>query len=341
MLKNSSYALSMKCIALVCIHVVCSQWAAALEIGDQLCIQGFIMDYFCIENGNMIDNGRVTLEEPDRHTVHCLVDVGICVETAFEVLVESPQAFTSYSRGYRLDDSSKTDIIRLARSVGSCDSCVNGYDNSMLSRGFKAVMKVTVLDLNPDYSQKAPPLVQVNDRKDASGLGNDPCQSEYGMMEGVPIAAPTNRPTQPPTPSTSSPTPGPTPDPTPEPTPPPALTRIPTPTPSTELAPSPTMPPIVTLLPTPGPTSRPTREPTPLPTKVPTTSPPSKPPSTPHTSVHAPTSTDTTSVATPTPSPNVASFGGEEDLADSGTGITLFWTTTIAAFSSLYVLMIL
>jgi len=101
------------------------------------------MDYFCIQNVNMIDNGRVTLEEPDHHSVHCLLDVGICVRSAFEVLVDSPPgASTTYSRGYRLDDDSKADIISLARSVGSCSTCNNGYDNSMLGSGFKAVMKV-------------------------------------------------------------------------------------------------------------------------------------------------------------------------------------------------------
>ncbi|CAJ1959549.1 unnamed protein product [Cylindrotheca closterium] len=172
-----------------------SNAAVALEIGDQLCIQGFIMDYFCIQNVNMIDNGLVTLEEPDRHTVHCLVDVGICLDSAFEVLVESPNQASStsaYTRGYRLDDGSKTDMISLARRVGSCSTCVNGYDNSMLNRGFKAVMKVTVLDLNPDDSQSAPPLIRVDERKDSSSLGNDPCQSEYGMMEGVPTGTSVN-----------------------------------------------------------------------------------------------------------------------------------------------------
>merc|ERR1712194_658343 len=96
---------------------------------------------------NMIDNGRVTLEEPERHSVHCLVDVGICLDSAFEVLVESSSGSTPYGRGYRLDDASKSDMIDLARSVGSCTTCANGYDGSGLTRGFKAVMKVNVLDL--------------------------------------------------------------------------------------------------------------------------------------------------------------------------------------------------
>jgi len=188
------------------------------------------MDYFCIQNVNMIDNGRVTLEEPDSHTVHCLVDVGICVRSAFEVLVDSPPgASTTYSRGYRLDDDSKADIISLARSVGSCSTCTNGYDNSMLGSGFKAVMKVTVLDMNPNESESSPPLVRVDERKDSSSLGNDPCQSEYGMVEGVPTS--TTPATNPPAlvpenPSTPPPSVGATPPPSMRATPPPSKAPI-------------------------------------------------------------------------------------------------------------------
>jgi len=230
-----------------------------LQVGDELCIQGFIMDYFCIDNVRMIDNGRRTLEEPDRHTVHCLVDVGICLNTAFEVLVESSGGSTAYTRGYRLDDSSKNDMINLARSVGSCSTCVNGYNNRMLDSGFKAVMMVTVTNMNPNNGEGAPPLVRVNDRRDASNLGSDPCRSVYGMPEGVPITSPTNPPTPPPTRSpTPPPTPNPTPGPTPPPTPGPTMPPTPNPTPGPTISPS-SAP---SLVPSPSPTPKPTFGPT-------------------------------------------------------------------------------
>mmetsp|Transcript_8859 Transcript_8859/g.21151 ORF Transcript_8859/g.21151 Transcript_8859/m.21151 type:complete len:298 (+) Transcript_8859:69-962(+) len=284
----------MQFMALACL-VLCANNSvvSALEVGDQLCIQGFVMDYFCIQNVNMIDNGLVTLEQPDRHTVHCLVDVGICLDSAFEVLVESSSSSgssTPYSRGYRLDDSSKTDVINLARSIGSCSTCTNGYDSSKLNRGFKAVMKVTVLDLNPDDAQSAPPLVRVDEQKDSSSLGNDPCQSEYGMAEGVPTAGTPANP-----PITTSPPP------TPTPTPPPTIGS------------------------------------TPPPTKAPATA----QTSTPDDSTPPPTATETTPVASPTTSPTTTSSEGEEELADSTIGTNLYWTATIAAFSSLYTLMML
>jgi len=200
---------------LLCIH---HSVVDALQVGDQLCIEGFIMDYYCINNVRMIDNGLVTLEEPDRHTVHCLVDVGVCVRTAFEVLVFSePGSSTTYSRGYRLDDNSKADIMSLARSVGSCSTCTNGYDSSKLNRGFRAVMKVTVLDMNPNESESSPPLVRVDERRDSSRLGSDPCQSEFGIAEGVPIS--TTPATNPPTLAPGNPS---TPPPSMRPTPPPS-----------------------------------------------------------------------------------------------------------------------
>jgi len=162
--------------------------ALGLQVGDQICIQGFIMDFFCIENVNMIDNGRITLEEPELHTVHCLADIGVCLETPYEVLVESPMGDTPYRRGYRLDEDSKQNMLELVRSVGSCSTCANGYDNSMLNEGFRAVMLATVLDLNEESEDDVPPLVRVDQRKYANPLGNDPCRSEFNAMEGVPIS---------------------------------------------------------------------------------------------------------------------------------------------------------
>ncbi|KAL3940070.1 MAG: hypothetical protein SGBAC_005326, partial [Bacillariaceae sp.] len=270
----------------------------------------------------MIDNGRVTLEEPERHTVHCLVDVGICLDTAFEVLIESSSGSTAYSRGYRLDDDSKSDILSLARSVGSCTTCANGYDNSMLRTGFKAVMKVTVLDLNPDNGESAPPLVRVNERKDSSSLGNDPCQSEYNMAEGIAVSAPTNIPTPPPTRP-----------PTPPPTPPPTSTPPPTPGPTPEPTPGPTQPPAPTSTnPTVEPISGPTlapgsgapREPTPRPTLGPTatSNSPSLRPS--DTASTKPTQMVTTTAPTVAPNAEATTQG---DLADSGAAVTskLLW----------------
>jgi hypothetical protein len=50
------------------------QLVAAAAIGT-VCLNGYIMDRYCIDLGRMLDGAGATLERPDRHTVHCLVDV--------------------------------------------------------------------------------------------------------------------------------------------------------------------------------------------------------------------------------------------------------------------------
>ena len=47
-----------------------------LKVGDSSCVQGFIMDYFCVKIKNMLDNGLPTLKQPEQHSVTaCLMSV--------------------------------------------------------------------------------------------------------------------------------------------------------------------------------------------------------------------------------------------------------------------------
>jgi hypothetical protein len=59
-------------ILLLSLFAIAGNTVSALEVGDIVCVQGYVMDYYCIDNGDMIDNGKLTLEEPFDHTVHCL-----------------------------------------------------------------------------------------------------------------------------------------------------------------------------------------------------------------------------------------------------------------------------
>ena len=115
---------------------------ADLDVGDKICVEGFVMDYFCIARGRLLDSGLPTLEQPDRHTVHCLLDVNSCINdrSPFEILIDPMEGSDGlYSRGFRLTDKSKADVMALGRSVGSCSKCDNGY-NGQISRGFRAVL---------------------------------------------------------------------------------------------------------------------------------------------------------------------------------------------------------
>lgn len=131
----------------------------------------------------MIDNGLPTLEKPERHSVHCLVDVNSCVNdrSPFEVLVDPMESGQKYMRGWRLDDDSKREMIGLARGVGNrCSTCTG---QGSLTHGFRAVMNATIVNLNMD--SKDPPLIKVNAMEASNDLGSDPCQEMFNMTNVV------------------------------------------------------------------------------------------------------------------------------------------------------------
>jgi hypothetical protein len=141
----------------------------ALEVGAELCVEGFVMDFYCIDRKFLFDRSSIrTLENPELHSVHCLVDVGQCTESPYEILSDPLPDETLYARGWRLDDDTKNRIIDLARSVGSCSTCDNQQG---LIQGFRAALNATVLDLG---SSSVPPLISATEIQQ-SELGNPFC----------------------------------------------------------------------------------------------------------------------------------------------------------------------
>lgn len=123
-------------------------------VGDgQTCMTGYIMDVFCINRGTLLDTGQLTLEKPDRHSVHCLVDVTVCRNSGFEVLEEcTPGSATlacdshTYGRRARLDDAGFNAALALARAEGTpsggCSTCTGSQGS--LSRGWRATVVGTL-----------------------------------------------------------------------------------------------------------------------------------------------------------------------------------------------------
>jgi hypothetical protein len=172
----------MKLQGLLLPAVLASYSASALEVGENICVEGFIMDFFCIDRGTLLDNQAVrTLEEPNLHSVHCLVDVSSCVNSPFEVLLdpvndENSATTNLYSRGWRLSEDAKETVVALARDVGtSCSTCTG---NGMLRKGFRAVMNATIVDLNEGAG--IPATINVGEAIHSNDLGDDPC-SVFGM----------------------------------------------------------------------------------------------------------------------------------------------------------------
>ena len=57
------------------------------------------MDRYCINRETLLDNAQLkTLLTPELHSVHCLVDVGVCRDSGYEILapLASPTADAAY-----------------------------------------------------------------------------------------------------------------------------------------------------------------------------------------------------------------------------------------------------
>jgi len=106
---------------------------------QDVCIVGYVMDTYCINRGTLLDNPSVkTLEEPDRHSVHCLVDVEQCFKSGFEVLADPEiSGETDYCRAWQLDGNGNDMVIQLAREIGSCSTC---NSSGTLKEGFRATI---------------------------------------------------------------------------------------------------------------------------------------------------------------------------------------------------------
>jgi len=164
---------------------------AALQAGDTICVEGYVMDFFCINRGTLLDNPSVrTLEGPGEHSVHCLVDVNSCVSSPFEILLDPKDGELLYKRGWQLDDASKQRAIALAQSVGSCSTCdpANNRDSSHV-KGFRMALTATILDLN-ENDDFLPPTIQAIDMMDTTAFvpednGGDSACSFFFMEEDI------------------------------------------------------------------------------------------------------------------------------------------------------------
>ena len=159
---------------------------AALQVGDTICVEGFVMDQFCIDRGTLLDAPSiVTLEEPDKHSFHCLIDVNSCATSNFEVLLAPKNGETMYKRGWQLDEASKQRAIALGRSVGSCTTCApDNNDGNSHKLGFRAAMTATILDLS-ENAATTPPIIQIINIEDTTAFVPENWESACTFYFGV------------------------------------------------------------------------------------------------------------------------------------------------------------
>ena len=122
------------------------------------------MDRFCIKRGTLLDKpGVQTLLNPELHSVHCLVDVGVCRNSGFEILAplfEQTQT-AAYCSAYRVGgDSGMDKTLKLARQLGNKDAGCTTCTGSSIDKGFRALFVGTVSS-SATWSASKPPILQV------------------------------------------------------------------------------------------------------------------------------------------------------------------------------------
>jgi hypothetical protein len=117
------------------------------QVGDEICVTGYIMDILCINRGTLLDAPDVvTLLNPELHSYHCLLDVPGCVESGYNVLGDKDPTTGMYCLGYRLDDTDA--VVASGRAAGSvADGCTTCTGDGMGKMGYRATVKGTIKEL--------------------------------------------------------------------------------------------------------------------------------------------------------------------------------------------------
>ena len=127
-----------------------------VEVGDIICVNGYVMDYFCIRRGKLFDNPSISTlgpNGPTAHSVHCLIDVPQCVNSPFEILYDvSDGKGETYGRAWRVDNNDL--LVAHARKVGECDQDCTGDQKN----GLNASIIAKVIDLG---TSRTPSLIEV------------------------------------------------------------------------------------------------------------------------------------------------------------------------------------
>jgi hypothetical protein len=73
----------------------------------------------------LYDNSQFeTLKNPEEHSVHCLVDVSVCYESPFNILIPPGEGSEYYTRGYYMTDNEL--LLSASRLAGMCSTCSDG-----------------------------------------------------------------------------------------------------------------------------------------------------------------------------------------------------------------------
>ena len=132
--------------------------------------QSHLIVAVCIDRGTFLDNPDVaTLEHPEEHSFHCLLDVPVCKDSGFQVLSEKDPATGLYRPAYRLDDDGNSAVLAVGLATGKKGYCTDCTADDGPEYGFRATIKGTVEESGDGTTAPLLKDVQVLDESVACG----------------------------------------------------------------------------------------------------------------------------------------------------------------------------
>jgi len=142
---------SMFLLLLLSVYLSSHHTAQAVVMGEEVCITGYVMDNFCLEykGGRLLDNDDViTLQNPEKHSFHCLLDVGLCYRSGYQVLGPKNPDTDRHCLGFRIEETDA--VLTAGRALGKmsnrCSTCESEADSAP-EFGYRATVKGVVSDL--------------------------------------------------------------------------------------------------------------------------------------------------------------------------------------------------
>jgi hypothetical protein len=167
----------------------------AIEDGEDICVQGFVIDNFCIAQRFFIDLPNVDpLVNPEQHTFHCMVDPAQCHNSGWRVLgAPSAEEGAIYTVDYAFDQAGNDEVLALMKTTGyaATDACVgcSGTDATILD-GFNLGILATVMD-----AAAVPPVLSVRQLTYTGGTAESLyCATNPVVTTDAPAVATTDAP---------------------------------------------------------------------------------------------------------------------------------------------------
>jgi hypothetical protein len=156
------------------------------KAGDEVCVQGFVMDRYCIDLGVLFENRAIATlgaSGPLSHSVHCLIDVPHCLASSFEVVNELEDengSETRYGREWRLDDNTMVRDWAYANAIcADCESTSLEDAPGKVERGLRMAIRGFV---EKGATFRSPAIIRVEAVDDAENFEN--------LCAGIPQFAP-------------------------------------------------------------------------------------------------------------------------------------------------------